>query len=171
MAYPQKFQDLFEQLSIIIDTDGKKTCKDSKDNKNIKDNKDIKDIKDIKETLIEVDECMICGDELINGSLETIQVSCSHKYHYDCIYNWWCKIKNGKINLGKYTQRECPYCRTPCDLLPTIDGKDKTININCSKQVKFKKIKTNTCSACTNKGTQCTFSKKYGNYCGKHAPK
>ena len=55
-----------------------------------------------------------------------VKLECEHLFHYWCIKKWYIKIKrnNCKIGMGKYIERECPYCRSPGGLLhlPDYDG-------------------------------------------------
>ena len=55
--------------------------------------------------------CPICFDSLEN-SLNIVTLDCGHKFHYDCIIDWFKqkKIKNPYSNSGK-SIRVCPYCR------------------------------------------------------------
>ena len=49
----------------------------------------------------------------------TVKLKCGHCFHYWCIKKWYIKIKknNCKIGMGKYIERQCPYCRLPGGLL------------------------------------------------------
>jgi len=164
MAYPEKIQKLFDKLTNIID----------KENKEEEESDVIKEIGDNIDTeeLIEYEECMICGDNLCSDKTVSIDISCGHRYHYDCIYSWWCKIKNGSIDKGKYQSRECPYCRKHCKLLPRIEGKDEMLNVNIGKLPKgcktYADLNPNKCHATTCKGFQCKLGKKFGDFCGRH---
>lgn len=74
--------------------------------------------------------CPICFDEFIDNKTdeekkelknknlikETITIDCGHKFHYECLVDWF------KNNISKYKYnyskiRICPYCRTKCDYL------------------------------------------------------
>ena len=162
MEYPEQFKNLWNALSKVIDEEkkaeniiGKSITADN-------------DIKTVNQDSKNKEECMICGDDLDDET----KISCGHKYHYDCIYDWWCKIKSGQIGSGKYKQRECPYCRTQCKMLPCI-GNKITVGVNITTK---KGLKNNTvidkdphkCQAITCKGKQCKNSMKYGSYCGIH---
>ena len=43
-----------------------------------------------------------------------VQLNCGHLFHYWCIKQWYIKIKNNKcrIGMGRYNERQCPYCRS-----------------------------------------------------------
>lgn len=43
-----------------------------------------------------------------------VQLNCGHLFHYKCIKQWYIKIKNNKcrIGMGRYNERQCPYCRS-----------------------------------------------------------
>ena len=161
MAYPEKFQKLFDKLSNIIDEENKE-------------DEEVDVIKEIGENIDteELEDCMICGENLCSDKNISVEISCGHKYHYDCIYDWWCKIKNGNIGKGKYKNRECPYCRVQCTMLPWIEGKGSMLNVNIDKLPKgcktYADLNPKKCHAITCKKLQCKFGKKYGNFCGRH---
>ena len=55
---------------------------------------------DKSEVDIDMDKlCLICHEEITE---DDVQLKCSHKFHYKCIYMTY-KALGG--------QRECPYCR------------------------------------------------------------
>ena len=43
-----------------------------------------------------------------------VKLNCGHLFHYKCIKQWYIKIKNNKcrIGMGRYNERQCPYCRS-----------------------------------------------------------
>lgn len=43
-----------------------------------------------------------------------VQLNCGHLFHYWCIKQWYIKIKNNncRIGMGRYNERQCPYCRS-----------------------------------------------------------
>lgn len=60
----------------------------------------------------ELEECAICGDELLPGS-DTYKLSCNHTYHKTCIM-----LEVESTNKSKYM---CPYCRTPIKNVPLFE--------------------------------------------------
>ena len=89
---------------------------DNKD-KNIDDNDNDNDDSDIKNNI---------KYNLRSYLGHTVKLKCGHCFHYWCIKKWYIKIKknNCKIGMGKYIERQCPYCRKPGGLLhlPDYDG-------------------------------------------------
>ena len=85
------------------------------------------------------DICYICREE---NDYSSITLSCSHKYHFDCIKN-----------SIKFTSPECPYCRLP-------------LNINIVNNL----LKNLKCKAICKSGKQCSHKILNNNdgYCGKH---
>jgi len=168
MTFLPKFQQLFDELSNIIEKEKKEEKESSQA---MDDCCDVKELGD-NEELGEQEKCMICGDDLHSNDNMSIDISCGHIYHYDCIYEWWCKIRYGNIYLGEYKKRECPYCRKQCSLLPYIEGKDIMVNVNAKKLSKGSIIcpdlNSHKCQAITLKGSQCKFNKKIGDFCKIH---
>ena len=54
------------------------------------------------------------NDTNINNLGHKVQLNCGHLFHYWCIKQWYIKIKNNKcrIGMGRYNERQCPYCRS-----------------------------------------------------------
>ena len=57
--------------------------------------------------------CSICGDRL-DGSYKQ-ELKCGHVFHYECLMLSFKAIKN----------TSCPYCRSPNNLLPLVNGLKK----------------------------------------------
>ena len=85
--------------------------------------------------------CQICFGDFND---HTISLNCNHKFHINC-------VKLSILNKP-YKEQVCPYCRTKVDL--------RTLN------------KLNRCQAILksgkNKGYQCSYTSKFGSYCGRH---
>ena len=67
------------------------------------------------------EDCSICGDSL--NSAFSIQLSCNHIYHYECI------MKTLQMSIPKYKKKHknrCPYCNAKIGLLPVVNGLKKT---------------------------------------------
>ena len=62
--------------------------------------------------------CIICGECLENGYSIKLECSCDYQYHYECIST---TLKHDKYN-------RCPYCATPYQLLPIVNGIKKIDN-------------------------------------------
>jgi hypothetical protein len=123
---------------------------------------------DIQKIKIEPDEeCSICCGELVE-EIETLP--CKHRFHYDCIYNWFQTIIDTKREYGN----KCPYCRTPSGYLPF--KVDKTYNPqihgNLPKEVTNPKPKgKEKCKAYTKMGKPCKKIGHYDGYCHIHKKK
>ncbi len=61
---------------------------------------------------VELEECAICGDELLPGS-DIYKLSCNHSYHKECIM-----LEFESTKKGNY---KCPYCRTPIKNVPLFE--------------------------------------------------
>ena len=77
------------------------------------------------------DPCGICYQDL---NKESVQLGCSHRYHYNCLFH----------NKNKYGYIECPYCRfkQPISSLANkciakINGKSTCCNKNLQTEVIF----------------------------------
>lgn len=71
--------------------------------------------KSVEQTNMEhvvLDECAICGDELLPGS-DIYKLSCNHCYHKECIM-----LEFGSTKKGNY---KCPYCRTQIKNVPLFE--------------------------------------------------
>jgi len=69
----------------------------------------------------------------VNNLGHKVKLKCGHLFHYWCIKQWYIKIKNNKcrIGMGRYNERQCPYCRLDGGYLvkPNYDN-DYVIGIN-----------------------------------------
>jgi len=67
------------------------------------------------------EDCDICGLSLKKGY--THELSCSHKFHYECL------LKTFRMNKTKYNELKkrncCPLCRAPTGYLPIVNGLKK----------------------------------------------
>lgn len=61
---------------------------------------------------VELEECAICGDELLPGS-DICKLSCNHMYHKECIML--------EFESNKKSNYKCPYCRTPIKNVPLFE--------------------------------------------------
>ena len=55
--------------------------------------------------------CEICFDD---SEENLVDLKCTHKFHYDCVLNWYCKSSNLYANSHfnkSAVKRQCPYCR------------------------------------------------------------
>lgn len=60
--------------------------------------------------------CSICGEKLEDAY--THKLKCGHEFHYECLMLSFKTIKN----------TFCPYCRSPENLLPIVNGLKKLHN-------------------------------------------
>ena len=82
---------------------------------------------------MENEECSICG-VCLNDNY-SIELSCGHKYHYECLMSSFIEIKKCSQLKKKYKNR-CPYCRKICGELPIVNGLKKVIPlILCQESV------------------------------------
>jgi len=86
----------------------------------------------------EIETCSICYCELDIDN--KIMLKCNHIYCYTCIYDWFkntLQTTTIKYSMSTVKLRECPYCRTPGDILPYKEGfpniQDININIKVAK--------------------------------------
>ena len=92
--------------------------------------------------------CIICGECLENKYSIKLECSCDYQYHYECIAT---TLKHDKYN-------RCPYCATPYQLLPLVNGIKKIdnkihkedsdnpyVNVMCNAILKTGKNKGNAC--------------------------
>ena len=57
--------------------------------------------------------CSICGE---NKDTQYVhKLKCGHEFHYNCLFLSFKGIKNNN----------CPYCRSPNNLLPLVNGLKK----------------------------------------------
>lgn len=65
----------------------------------------------------------------INNLGDKVQLNCGHIFHYKCIKQWYIKIKNNKcrIGMGRYNERQCPYCRSYGGYLVKPDNDDEFV--------------------------------------------
>lgn len=111
---------------------------------------------------METECCSICGDTLKNDL--THKLKCGHEYHYKCLFQSF-------ISMPPYNNG-CPYCRSPDNLLPLVNGIKKVIpgvhdisNLN--------NFENHTCNHILtrgkNKGSKCSKKCKLGyDYCNSH---
>ena len=71
--------------------------------------------------------CIICGECLENKYSIKLECLCDYQYHYECIAT---TLKHDKYN-------RCPYCATPYQLLPLVNGIKKIDNKICIKQIQI----------------------------------
>ena len=57
--------------------------------------------------------CSICGDKLNTSYAQKLK--CNHVFHYECLMKSFKGMKN----------TDCPYCRTPNNRLPIVNGLKK----------------------------------------------
>lgn len=67
---------------------------------------------------LDQNECAICLGELEHGDKLRLLPSCNHAFHIPCIDLWFSQHSN------------CPVCRTPITLNPTLDSHTDHNNIN-----------------------------------------
>lgn len=112
-----------------------------------------------------VETCLTCYDNL---GKKYIKLLCSHKFHYDCIYNSYKFAK-------KPVCRQCPYCRGNGGWLPLPSGTEPKKNIHREfrrtrhKPVIFHSFRCKgILKSGMKKGLQCSHKAKYNGFCGKH---
>ena len=110
------------------------------------------------------EECSICGLELKDKY--TYELNCNHKFHYECLMKSF--MNTSKLN-NKNNKNNCPYCRSPCDYLPVVNGLKKLIvGVHFETVQEFTdengilKLKNNSCQYILKKG------KNKGNQCSKN---
>ena len=59
--------------------------------------------------------CIICGENLNEKYVVSLECACKSKYHYECIFN---TLKNDKY-------QKCPLCSSPDMKLPIVNGLKK----------------------------------------------
>jgi hypothetical protein len=118
------------------------------------------------------EDCDICGISLNKGY--THELSCNHKFHYECL------VKTFKMNKTKYStlkkRNNCPLCRSPSNYLPIVNGLKKIeIGIHISRkdflnQKGLNEIYSYNLTHLNN--TKCNFvmkrGKRKGEVCGKN---
>lgn len=124
--------------------------------------------------------CEICGIEL-NTSVTLL---CKHKFHYECIFDWYLECQKNISSGSQYVRRSCPYCRSNGGYLelPSKDNKyikgiHKPLYIPRKKKVEQNKLikiinDTGQClGIAKSTGIQCKLAGKpqYGGYCGWHS--
>ena len=110
------------------------------------------------------EECSICGLDLKDKYCH--ELKCGHKFHYECLMKSFSSIpKTNKNN----NYNNCPYCRSPSDYLPIVNGLKKLIVgvhfetvQEFSDENGFTKNKNNPCQYILKRG------KNKGNQCGKN---
>ena len=110
------------------------------------------------------EDCSICGLELKEKFC--YELNCNHKFHYECLMKSFMNIS--KLN-NKNNKNNCPYCRSPCDYLPVVNGLKKLIvGVHFETVQEFTdengilKLKNNSCQYILKKG------KNKGNQCSKN---
>jgi len=122
--------------------------------------------------------CLICyenynEDENIKDGNRCVELSCGHKFHYNCIFMTYKSLKG---------EKKCPYCRNNGGYLPLIPGQVPTKYIhkeyNDMKNGKEFKIDLipGKCKYILktgkNVGSQCKFNiKTEQGYCNMHIKK
>lgn len=122
--------------------------------------------------------CLICyekynEDESIKDGNRCVELSCGHKFHYNCIFMTYKSLKG---------EKKCPYCRKNGGYLPLIPGQVPTKYIhkeyNDMKNGKEFKIDLipGKCKYILktgkNAGCQCKFNiKTEQGYCNMHIKK
>ena len=108
------------------------------------------------------EDCSICGLEL--NEKYTHELSCGHKFHYECLMKTFIHTKTYKDN-----KNSCPYCRDNCGYLPVVNGLKKLIvGVHFAKIQEFTgdngvtKLKNNPCQFILTRG------KNKGKQCGKN---
>lgn len=117
------------------------------------------DVKNIK------DSCAICQEDIDNfNDLEILK--CNHKYHYDCIRDWFVKIQSPQ-GMSQHKKRECPYCRVNGNYLKLRLNETpiKGVHKEYKSYNKFKNGNKQ-CKAITRNKTQCLNIALYNGYCG-----
>jgi len=125
----------------------------------------IKDIIDIESLMgnlhIDNNKCIICN--ILMTEQDEITIKCGHKYHYDCIYNWYKHCLNIMPQHSiLFKLRECPYCRKDGGYLPFNEKYEydkfihkkllnKTIHKPTSKKYVYCSAKTLHNKQCKNK--------------------
>lgn len=115
-------------------------------------------------------ECYICGDVIDIKEDDLLLTPCNHLFHYDCVYY---TFKNNITINGKYSIRECPYCRKKIksylpkfkiNEYPYIKGVNCAShgqNVTCTAILKSGKKKGMICGCKVNLNTGLK-------YCGRH---
>ena len=120
---------------------------------------------------MENEECSICG-VCLNDSY-SIELSCGHKYHYECLMSSFIEIKKCSQLKKKYKNR-CPYCRKICGELPLVNGLKKVIplihyKLSDEKPDYEEKRCIGILKSGKNKGYLCNKKCQFGyDYCKRH---
>ena len=130
-------------------------------------------------------DCAICGLSLSDGYVH--KLDCGHEFHYECLLKSFKSKTHGNYSYYKKSNNNCPYCRSPNNILPIVNGLKKIevgIHIKVNDFYKNKGLGTVynnklinlqnvTCKAILKKGKRvgetCGKSCKLGSYyCGSH---
>ena len=123
----------------------------------------------VEQNFDDKDLCLICYDRMETNQNLSI-LNCGHKYHYDCIYLTYKKLKNKK---------ECPYCRADGGYLNLPQGRIPEKYIH-KEYLEYKKGNKDVLKLIEGKckyilkrgknaGCQCSFNIKTDNgYCNRH---
>ena len=129
-------------------------------------------------------DCAICGLTLSSGYVH--KLTCGHSFHYECLLKSF-KSKTSTYLYYKKSNNNCPYCRSPNNILPVINGLKKLevgVHINVHDYYKnkglgtiynnkLKNLQNIPCKAVLKKGNRkgetCGKACKLGSYyCGVH---
>ena len=109
------------------------------------------------------EECSICGLEF--KYKYCYELNCNHKFHYECLMKSFINIS--KLN-NKSNKNNCPYCRSPCDYLPIVNGLKKLIvGVHFETILEF----TDENGISKNKNIPCQYILKRGKNKGKQCNK
>jgi hypothetical protein len=119
-------------------------------------------------------ECDICGDLL--NTFTTLK--CNHKFHYECILDWYKECKNNKKGnsklISEYIERSCPYCKSDGGYLKLPDQNNDTTNIYIpgihKLIIKSRDTKLNCLGIAKSTGKNCKLKGKpeYNGFCTWH---
>ena len=127
-----------------------------------------------------MEDCAICGSSLYESYTHIL--SCGHTFHYECL------LKSFKFKSSHYkNNNNCPYCRSPNNILPAVNGlkklelgihikpsdyyKDRGLGVIYNKNLR--NLQNVPCKAILKRGERvgkiCGKNCKLGSYyCGSH---